>query len=50
LLEKYMNSHNIKLPITRLESKWYLFGTKKVNAVIKNGVLMIRVGGGFMTI
>lgn len=50
LLEKYVNSHNVYIPIKRLEERQYLFGTKKVTAQIINGALMIRVGGGYMTI
>jgi hypothetical protein len=50
MLEKYVNTHNIRLPIQRLEPSKYLFGTKKVHAEIRNGVLMVRVGGGFMKI
>ena len=40
----------MKLPIKRLQEKQYLFGTKKISAEIKNDLLLIRVGGGFMTI
>jgi len=28
----------------------YIFGTKKIYAKVNNGVLLIRVGGGFMDI
>lgn len=37
-------------PIKRIEEGKYLFGTKKIHAKIINGKLMVRVGGGYMTI
>ena len=49
-LEMYLNNNAIQVPFKRLESQQYLFGTKKINVVIRNGVLMVRVGGGFMSI
>lgn len=38
------------LPMKRLGDGNYLFGTKKIYAKIMNGKLVIRVGGGFMSI
>ena len=37
-------------PIKRIEEGKYLFGTKKIYAKIINGKLMVRVGGGYMSI
>ena len=50
LLEKYVESHLVNVPINRIDPSKYLFGTKVISAQIINGVLMIRVGGGFMGI
>lgn len=50
MLAHYVNTHNIYIPIRRLEEKIYFFGTKKVTIVIINGALAIRVGGGYMDI
>lgn len=38
------------VPINRIDPSKYLFGTKVISAHIINGVLMFRVGGGFMDI
>lgn len=40
--------YNIR--ITRIEKGKYIFGTKKIQCVEKNGMLTVRVGGGFMPI
>ena len=50
MLAHFVNTHNVYVPIKRLEEKVYLFGTKKIQCQIINGVLMIRVGGGYMSI
>jgi hypothetical protein len=50
LLAKYINMTKCPVPIKRLGNGYYLFGTKKIYAKIMNGKLVIRVGGGFMTI
>lgn len=36
--------------IQKLSQNNYIFGTKKIYAKVSNGVLLIRVGGGFMDI
>jgi len=38
------------LIIRKVAANNYLFGTKKVQAKVNNGILLIRVGGGFMDI
>ncbi len=48
MLEKFCKTHKVKVPIHRIDESKYLFGTKIINAQIINGVLMVRVGGGFM--
>ena len=36
--------------IKKISASNYMFGTKKIYAKINNGILLIRVGGGFMDI
>ena len=50
LMAKYINGMQCPLPVKRLGDGNYLFGTKKIYAKIMNGKLVIRVGGGFMSI
>lgn len=38
------------LRFEKLSANNYIFGTKKIYAKITNGVLLVRVGGGFMDI
>jgi len=48
LLAMYIQ--NCPVPVKRLGDGFYLFGTRKIYAKIMNGKLVIRVGGGYMTI
>jgi len=50
LLGRFIERNNVRIPIHRIEKGSYLFGTKKVAAVLKDGRLLIRVGGGFMSL
>ena len=50
MLARYINIANCPVPIKRLGGGFYLFGLKKIYAKIMNGKLVIRVGGGYMTI
>lgn len=50
LIAKYINDMQCPLPVKRLGDGYYLFGTKKIFAKIMNGKLVIRVGGGYMSI
>ena len=50
LLAKWINQHGCAIKITRLGGGFYMFGTKKIYAKIMNGRLVIRVGGGYMSI
>lgn len=50
MLEKFILSHKVQVPFNRIDPSKYLFGTKVIAAQIINGVLMVRVGGGFMSI
>ena len=38
------------LKIERIEEGKYIFGSKKITAKIINGNLVIRVGGGYMSV
>jgi hypothetical protein len=50
LLADWIYANNCPIPISRLGSGYYQFGSKKVYAKITNGKLVIRVGGGYMGI
>jgi len=50
MLAQYINIAGCPVPIKRLGGGYYYFGTKKIFAKIMNGKLVIRVGGGYMTI
>lgn len=50
LFAKYINMLKCAVPIKRIGEGNYLFGTKKINAKIMHGKLIIRVGGGSMII
>lgn len=50
MLGAFLELNDIRVPIHRIKEKQYLFGTKKISAQIINKKLMVRVGGGFMTI
>ena len=50
MLFGYIQQANCPVPIRKLGSGFYLFGTKKIYAKILNGKLVIRVGGGYMII
>lgn len=49
MIEAFVRDFKVKLPINRIENSKYLFGIKLFNAKIINGILMVRVGGGYMT-
>jgi len=38
------------IPIKRLGDGFYIFGTRKIFVKLMNGKLVVRVGGGFMSI
>jgi hypothetical protein len=50
LLADWVNTNSCPVPIKRMGSGYYMFGSKKIFAKIINGSLLIRVGGGYMTI
>ena len=50
VMAKYLNEMHQPLPVKRLGDGNYLFGTKKIFARIMQGKLVIRVGGGYMSI
>lgn len=50
LFADYINKLNCPVPIKRLGNNQYTFGTRKIFAKVINGKLVIRVGGGYMSI
>jgi len=50
MLADWINQHGCLIQIKRLGKGFYMFGTKKIYAKIMNGKLVIRVGGGYMSI
>jgi hypothetical protein len=50
MLGNFVKKYEVKIPLRRISENRYLFGTKQVSASIINGRLMVRVGGGYMTI
>ena len=50
MLQEFTILNDVLVPIRYLSGKSYLFGTKKISAQIVNGTLMVRVGGGFLSI
>ena len=50
MLSEYLNMVDCPVPIQKLNDGYYMFGTKKIYAKVLNGNLMIRVGGGYMSI
>lgn len=50
LLAEYLQENTCPVPIKKLSNGYYLFGTRKIYAKILNGNLVIRVGGGYMSI
>ena len=50
IMAKYFNGLQYPLPVKRLGDGFYMFGTKKIYAKLIAGKVVVRVGGGFMTI
>ena len=50
MLGQWINTHGCEFEIRRLGGGFYMFGEKKIYAKIINGKLIIRVGGGYMSI
>jgi hypothetical protein len=49
-LNKETNQNIVEnLEITRISKGVYMFGTQKIHAELRNGHLIIRVGGGYMS-
>lgn len=45
-----LNRANLNLPVKRLAAGKYMFGSRQIMAKIINGKLVIRVGGGYMSV
>ena len=50
MMTNYMRLAGVEVPLKRLGGGYYLFGTRKIFAKIMNDKLVVRVGGGYMTI
>ncbi len=50
MIAKHFNSLREPMPIKRLGDGNYLFGAKKIYVKLISGRLVVRVGGGFMSI
>ncbi|TNV86962.1 hypothetical protein FGO68_gene12735 [Halteria grandinella] len=50
LIAKYFNALSRPMPVKRLGDGFYIFGTRKIYVKLLVGRLVVRVGGGFMSI
>jgi hypothetical protein len=50
LMANYFNQLKYPMPIKRLGDGFYVFGTKKIYVKLMQGRLVVRVGGGFMSV
>ena len=50
MMTNYMKIAGCEVPLKRLGGGYYMFGTRKIFAKIMNDKLVVRVGGGYMTI
>jgi chromosome segregation ATPase len=50
LIAKYFNAMSRPMPVKRLGDGFYIFGTRKIYVKLLVGKLVVRVGGGFMSI
>ena len=50
LFASFINKRQLAVVIHRISSGKYMFGDKMIVAKIVNGMLLIRVGGGYMNI
>eukprot|EP00347_Sterkiella_histriomuscorum_P008987 403342960 len=50
MLLDFQKSKNSDIMIKKLSSNNYLFGSRKIQTKVNNGILLVRVGGGLMTI
>jgi len=50
IIAKYFNALRYPLPVKRLGDGFYIFGTKKIFVKLLQGRLVVRVGGGYMSI
>ena len=50
MLEKYFSDQNLENLFVKISTGLYVYGTKKVNVLIKSENLICRVGGGYLLI
>ena len=49
-INNYPDRHKLKIMFMRTSEGVYEFGSKRVNVRIEKGRILIRVGGGYMSI
>ncbi|CAI2384062.1 unnamed protein product [Moneuplotes crassus] len=49
-IASFVNNSDIDVPIKRTDDGKYMIGDKKISATLRNGKLLIRVGGGYQTL
>jgi len=49
-MQENLKKAKCDVPIKKLGNGFFMFGTKKIFAKVRNGMLVIRVGGGYMVI
>ncbi|CDW75813.1 viral a-type inclusion protein repeat containing protein [Stylonychia lemnae] len=49
LINEFIQANNVAMPITKIQANVYQFGSRKVTTKVNNGVLLVRVGGGYMS-
>jgi hypothetical protein len=50
LMYDFQMKKNTGLKFEKVNDNSYIIGTRKVQAKVNNGILLVRVGGGFMDI
>ncbi|OMJ83261.1 hypothetical protein SteCoe_15849 [Stentor coeruleus] len=50
MLEKYFADQNLENLFVKISTGLYVYGTKKINVSIRNGLLICRVGGGYLVL
>ena len=49
-INNYPNRNKLKIMFMRESSGVYTFGSKKINVTVQKGKIVIRVGGGFLSV
>ncbi|CDW84191.1 gas2 domain containing protein [Stylonychia lemnae] len=49
LINEFIQSNNVAMPITKIQTNVYQFGSRKVSTKVNNRVLLVKVKGGYMS-